>query len=87
LTLLRRPGRPIEERLREDGQESSGGGLKGLEVLVNMLSHYSSNTTLVSLLNRVNNLDEPKPIWNERSAILGIPMTFMVRMVLDKLSI
>jgi hypothetical protein len=36
--------------------------------------------TIISFLGVYNNLDEPKPLINNREVILGIVITFMVKL-------
>ena len=38
-----------------------------------------SSKSLIDLLGAYDNSDEPMPAWNHRSAMLGIPISFIVR--------
>lgn len=45
------------------------------------MGNYAANTTLWELLGAVDNFSEPKPMWNERSTIWGIVLTFTVHII------
>lgn len=39
----------------------------------------ASPKSLIDLLGAYDNSDEPMPVWNSRAAMLGIPISFIVR--------